>query len=74
MSSFLSNLMKTKQNKISEAFETAWEWAEVQTIEKLKIYAKSWFGTTAGVRYKTKYEHVLWVSSFHAIMILFLLT
>lgn len=71
---FLSNLTKTEQNKMSEVFEAAWEWAEAQTIEKLKIYAKSWFGTLARVRYKIEYEYALWVSSFHATKIPFLLT
>lgn len=59
MPSFFSNLTKTEQNQMSEAFEAAWEWAEAQTIGKIKMYAKSWFGTPAGVRYKIEYEHAL---------------
>lgn len=44
---------------MNEDFGAAWEWAEAQIIEKLKMYAKSWFGTPAEVRYKIMYKHIL---------------
>lgn len=59
MPPFFSNLAKADQNAMTEASEAAWDWAEAQIIGKLKSYAKLWFGTPAGAKYKTDYEHAL---------------
>lgn len=56
---FFLNFTKTEQNKMSKAFEIAQEQAKAQTIQNLKIYAKSLFEIPARVKYKTEHKHIL---------------
>lgn len=44
---------------MTKALEVAWDWAETQTIGKLKFDTKSWFLTFAGAKYKADYEYAL---------------
>ena len=44
---------------MTKTLEAEWDWAEVQTISKLKSYAKTWFVTLAGAKYKADYEYAL---------------
>lgn len=68
MPPFFASLLKSDQHIITEALEAEWDWAEGHTIQKLKAYAKAWFETPAGAKYKTEYEHDLYVTYFpHAI-------
>ncbi len=65
---FIASLLKSDQLVITEALEAEWDWAEEHTIQKLKAYAKAWFETPAGAKYKTEYEHDLYVTCYpHAI-------
>lgn len=59
MPSWFATLPKADQKVMTEAFEAAWDWAEAQTIQRLKGYAKSWFETPAGAKYKSEYEYAL---------------
>lgn len=59
MPPFYSNISKAEQGTMADVLEAAWDWAETQTIIRLKTYAISWVTTPVGAKYKANYESSL---------------